>query len=155
MPTYTPSPGGQQRNAAGRPTVAGKGIAQSAGRGIGSKGIGLGGGKTRWKRQKKLLKDNVHGITKPDIRRLARRGGVKRISGMIYEETRAVLKAHLEKILADCVAYCEHARRKTVTVTDVIFALRRLGRPIYGFDPETYDAKKKTALAAPRRGARY
>jgi hypothetical protein len=32
------------------------------------------------------------GITKPAIRRLARRGGVKRISGLIYEETRGVLK---------------------------------------------------------------
>ena len=29
----------------------------------------------------------------PAIRRLARRGGVKRISGLIYEETRGVLKA--------------------------------------------------------------
>jgi hypothetical protein len=28
----------------------------------------------------------VEGITKPAIRRLARRGGVKRISGLIYEE---------------------------------------------------------------------
>merc|ERR1711915_978126 len=28
--------------------------------------------------------------TKPAIRRLARRGGVKRISGLIYEETRGV-----------------------------------------------------------------
>jgi hypothetical protein len=35
---------------------------------------------------------NVRGITKPAIRRLARRGGVKRISGLIYEETRGVLK---------------------------------------------------------------
>jgi histone H4 len=34
----------------------------------------------------------VRGITKPAIRRLARRGGVKRISGLIYEETRGVLK---------------------------------------------------------------
>ena len=38
------------------------------------------------------------GITKPAIRRLARRGGVKRISGLIYEETRGVLKIFLEKI---------------------------------------------------------
>jgi hypothetical protein len=34
----------------------------------------------------------IRGITKPAIRRLARRGGVKRISGLIYEETRGVLK---------------------------------------------------------------
>ena len=29
----------------------------------------------------------IQGITKPAIRRLARRGGVKRISGLIYEES--------------------------------------------------------------------
>ena len=40
-----------------------------------------------------MLRDNIQGITKPAIRRLARRGGVKRISGLIYEETRGVLKA--------------------------------------------------------------
>ena len=39
----------------------------------------------------KVLRDNIQGITKPAaIRRLARRGGVKRISGLIYEETRGV-----------------------------------------------------------------
>ena len=31
-------------------------------------------------------------LSQPAIRRLARRGGVKRISGLIYEETRGVLK---------------------------------------------------------------
>jgi histone H3/H4 len=41
---------------------------------------------------RKILRDNIQGITKPAIRRLARRGGVKRISGLIYEETRGVLK---------------------------------------------------------------
>ena len=34
---------------------------------------------------RKILRDNIQGITKPAIRRLARRGGVKRISGLIYE----------------------------------------------------------------------
>jgi histone H3/H4 len=41
---------------------------------------------------RKVLCDNIQGITKPAIRRLATRGGVKRISGLIYEETRGVLK---------------------------------------------------------------
>lgn len=40
----------------------------------------------------------IVGITKPAIRRLARRGGVKRISGLIYEETRGVLKIFLENV---------------------------------------------------------
>ena len=41
---------------------------------------------------------NLTGITEPAIRRLARRGGVKRISGLIYEETRGVLKIFLENV---------------------------------------------------------
>ena len=44
------------------------------------------------------VSDIVIGITKPAIRRLARRGGVKRISGLIYEETRGVLKIFLENV---------------------------------------------------------
>jgi hypothetical protein len=34
----------------------------------------------------RLIWGITEGITKPAIRRLARRGGVKRISGLIYEE---------------------------------------------------------------------
>ncbi|CAH1384925.1 unnamed protein product [Tenebrio molitor] len=62
------------------------------GRGKGGKGLGKGGAK----RHRKVLRDNIQGITKPAIRRLARRGGVKRISGLIYEETRGVLKVFLK-----------------------------------------------------------
>ena len=54
------------------------------GRGKGGKGLGKGGAK----RHRKVLRDNIQGITKPAIRRLARRGGVKRISGLVYEEVR-------------------------------------------------------------------
>ena len=49
-------------------------------------------------RSPSYLIDIVIGITKPAIRRLARRGGVKRISGLIYEETRGVLKIFLENV---------------------------------------------------------
>ena len=76
---------------------------------------------------------DLTGITKPAIRRLARRGGVKRISGLIYEETRGVLKVFLENVIRDAVTYTEHARRKTVTAFDVVYALKRQGRTLYGF----------------------
>jgi histone H4 len=75
----------------------------------------------------------VQGITKPAIRRLARRGGVKRISGLIYEETRGVLKVFLENVIRDSVTYTEHAKRKTVTSLDVVYALKRAGKTLYGF----------------------
>ena len=55
-----------------------------------------------------LLRHNIQGITKPAMGRLARRGGVKRISGLIYEETGGVLKVFLENVIRDAVTYIEH-----------------------------------------------
>eukprot|EP00616_Rhizochromulina_sp_CCMP1243_P007226 CAMPEP_0118998426 /NCGR_PEP_ID=MMETSP1173-20130426/63069_1 /TAXON_ID=1034831 /ORGANISM="Rhizochromulina marina cf, Strain CCMP1243" /LENGTH=232 /DNA_ID=CAMNT_0006949919 /DNA_START=9 /DNA_END=709 /DNA_ORIENTATION=- len=100
-----------------------------SGRGKGGKGLGKGGAK----RHRKVLRDNIQGITKPAIRRLARRGGVKRISGHIYDDTRTVLKVFLENVIRDSVTYTEHARRKTVTAMDVVYALKRQGKTLYGF----------------------
>ena len=100
-----------------------------SGRGKGGKGLGKGGAK----RHRKIMRDNIQGITKPAIRRLARRGGVKRISGLMYEETRGVLKVFLENVIKDSVTYTEHARRKTVTALDVVYALKRQGKTLYGF----------------------
>ena len=84
-------------------------------------------------RHRKILRGSIDGVTKPAIRRLARRGGVKRISGLIYEQTRGVLKVFLENVIRDSVTYTEHARRKTVTTMDVVYALKRQGRTLYGF----------------------
>ncbi|XP_076061412.1 histone H4-like [Oratosquilla oratoria] len=88
------------------------------GRGKGGKGLGKGGAK----RHRKVLRDNIQGITKSAIRRLARRGGVKRISGLIYEEN----------VIRDAVTYTEHAKRKTVTAMDVVYDLKRQNRTLYG-----------------------
>ena len=57
-----------------------------SGRGKGGKGLGKGGAK----RHRKILRDNIQGITK-------------------------------------------HAKRKTVTAMDVVYALKRQGRTLYGF----------------------
>ena len=102
----------------------------SSGRGSGGRGVGRGGGM----RCRKVLKDNISGVTKPAIRRLARRGGVKRISGLIYDEIRKVLREFLETTIREAVTYLECRRGKTVTAADVLFALKRQGRTLYGFD---------------------
>ncbi|XP_001367380.2 uncharacterized protein LOC100018638 [Monodelphis domestica] len=112
-----------------RDNVVSSSLLAMSGRGKGGKGLGKGGAK----RHRKVLRDNIQGITKPAIRRLARRGGVKRISGLIYEETRGVLKVFLENVIRDAVTYTEHAKRKTVTAMDVVYALKRQGRTLYGF----------------------
>ncbi|KAI1482047.1 histone-fold-containing protein [Daldinia eschscholtzii] len=124
--------------------MAGKGVARG---GKGGKGLG---GKGGIKRHRKILRDNIQGITKPAIRRLARRGGVKRISAQIYDEVRAALKARLEEIIRDCVVYTEYRQRKTVTINDVLHSLKRLGRPIYGFDDVSGGPQKSKPPAKAR-----
>ena len=87
----------------------------------------------RTNRYRITSRDNLQGITKPAIRKLARRGGVKRISGLIYEEVRGVLRAFLENVICGAVTYTEHARRKTVVPMDIILALKRQGHTLYGW----------------------
>ncbi|XP_012596793.1 histone H4-like [Microcebus murinus] len=99
-----------------------------SGRGKGGKGLGKGGAKRH-----RMLRGNIQGITKPAIWRLARRGRVKRVSGLIYGETQGVLKVFLENVIRDAVTYTEHAKRKTVTAMDVVYALKRQARTLYGF----------------------
>ena len=102
-------------------------------RGKGGK-LGKVSGKAGAKRlTTKSLKATIMGVTKPAIRRLARRGGVKRISALIFDETRTVLRSFLDNVVRDAVTYTEHARRKTVTAMDVVYALKRQGRSLYGF----------------------
>ncbi|KAH0427846.1 histone H4 [Colletotrichum camelliae] len=122
--------------------------ASRGGPGGGKKGTGkVSGGKVLpgqgAKRHRKIMKDTIRGITKLAIRRLARRGGVKRISAMIYDEARTALKDRLTGIIRDCVTYVEYRGAKTITIYDVIHSLRRSGAPIYGFDPDTYDPTKR------------
>jgi histone H4 len=42
------------------------------------------------------------------------------------------LLTHLQ-VIRDSVTYTEHAKRKTVTSLDVVYALKRSGRTLYGF----------------------
>jgi histone H4 len=105
-----------------------------AGQGKGGKGIGKGVGKVAAKRNaRKSARPVLDGITKPAIRRLARRGGVKRISFFIYEYTREILRFFLQGVVRDAITYTEHANRKTVTALDVVYALKRQGKTLYGF----------------------
>ena len=94
---------------------------------------GEGKGAHGTKRQKKNSSENARGLTKPAVRRLARRGGVKRISGIMYDEVRGILKSFVEGVVTDSVTYMEHSKRTTVTSRDVVFALKKRGRMLYGY----------------------
>ena len=63
-----------------------------SGRGKGGKGLNKGGAKRRYK----VLCDNIQGIAKPAIRRLARCRGIKCISRLIHEVVHEILQVFLD-----------------------------------------------------------
>ena len=76
-------------------------------------------------------------FSKASLRRLARQGGVKRISTGAIPELRTMIVKFMETVIRDALTFAEYAKRKTIMVMDIIFALKRHGKPMYGF----YDAK--------------
>ena len=90
-------------------------------------------GRKSVKRATEMKKIERTSLTRGGIRRLARRGGVKRISQNIYDETRDFVDYFLGIVVKDAAVYCEHAKRKTITAMDVVYALKKSGRNIYGY----------------------
>lgn len=120
----TPPPPPRQTQAPGAPPRGGKGK---------GKAYMLAAQESAKRHRRRPLFNSEQSISKPAIRRLARRGGVKRMSGGVYDHTRNVLRVFLEGVIHDAITYTEHARRKTVTSMDVVYALKRQGRTLYGF----------------------
>ena len=119
----------------GKTHVAGRSMEQieaartASGRGNGGRGLGKGGAR----RHQRKFRDGLAGVTRPDIRRLARRGGIKRISNLIYPDIRNALKAFLDDVVGAAVIHTEFARRKTVTAQDILAGLKNRGITLYGF----------------------
>ena len=92
------------------------------------KSAGAGG-----KRVKKVLKANASSVSQGSIKRLARRAGVKRVSATVYGEIRSVLRSFVDGVVRDATAYVEVRKARTVSTQDIVAALRKRGRSIYGF----------------------
>lgn len=88
-----------------------------------------GPGRQGLKRQKRGAQlEKNSGLNKPAIRRLARRGGVKRIGLGVYDEVRTELRRFLGTVIEGATIFAEHAHRMTVSLNDVLLALKRQGR---------------------------
>ena len=74
---------------------------------------------------------------RPHLRRDPRRAEGARRPALAGFERRLTalppLQVFLENVIRDAVTYTEHARRKTVTAMDVVYALKRQGKTLYGF----------------------
>ncbi len=82
-------------------------------------------------------------ISQPGLRRLARRGGVTRVSKTSYEEIRHDMRGVMTEVIVTIGIFMEHAssyrsirageaRRKTVRVEDVIKAFKKRGNTVMG-----------------------
>ncbi|CAD7946838.1 unnamed protein product [Amoebophrya sp. A25] len=72
-------------------------------------------------------------LCKGAIRRLARRGGIRRISNKVYHEARISFQNWLEKTVETVFVLTTHQGRQTVRTIDVVRALKMQGRTIYGY----------------------
>lgn len=72
-------------------------------------------------------------VTNGALRRLARRGGVKRISMASHNHVRDFIDDFLNKVVRDTLTFTEHRKGLTITAMDVVYALKRNGRVLYGY----------------------
>lgn len=94
---------------------------------IGNKAAGSGRqGLKRFSRKTSLL-DGSGALNRPSLRRLARRAGVKRINAGVYDEAPAALRGWLRRTIQDAAVYAEYGRRLTITLNDILLALKRNG----------------------------
>lgn len=96
----------------------------------GKSGKGLGKGSAKRHRRTQPPSDKV---SKPAIRRLARRGGVRRVGGAVYDSVNKLTKRYMEMVLQNAITYATHAKRKTVGVMDVVYSLKKQGVTLIGF----------------------
>ena len=67
--------------------------------------------------------------------RIARRGGVKRMSDTVHTEMRNLLRNFVSELVQDAMVYTEYSRRRTMSAMDVVYALKHKGRmTLYGYD---------------------
>ena len=83
------------------------------------------------KRKSDNLKRGPKSITKGSIRRIARRGGCRRLAGSVYDEARNILTTFVDNVMSDTAALLEMTNRRTVRASDVLFALKKQGRTLY------------------------
>jgi hypothetical protein len=74
------------------------------------------------------------------------RGGTKRLSALMYEETRNIIRSRLEDLMRDSVTYMEHARRKTIRVEDVVYSIKRQGKNFYGGEVRNAPKRSKNTV---------
>ena len=73
-------------------------------------------------------------IPQNQIRRLARRAGVRRVNGHTYKQVRSVFKHFVIVVLQNALEYTSCRKGYMITTRDIVLALDALGETLYGFE---------------------
>ena len=79
------------------------------------------------RRHRKVLRDNIQGITKSAIQRLGYKAGVRSMSGFVHDDVRGIIKIFLENVIRQAVTLVEYYRKKTISEGLVSAALMDSG----------------------------
>ena len=110
------------------------------------KGLGKSLGKASYvaKRHQGRSKNgkSIDAISKPALKRLARRAGVKRLNSDVYPWARTLLKEFIESVITPAILHTKSRKQNTVRPRDVLKALQGQGIKMYG-DSYTLGSKQK------------
>ncbi|MEN2497054.1 MAG: hypothetical protein MHMPM18_001491 [Marteilia pararefringens] len=95
--------------------------------GKGGKGLGKGGAK----RHKKSTAVGSS-ICAPQLKRIARRSGCRRVSSGCYSEMRMFMSSFIQCVVSKAVAFTENANRRTITAMDIVYSLKTSGYVLAG-----------------------
>lgn len=84
------------------------------------------------RKKNRKIRSCIDGITKGQIKRMARRGGVSRISSLVYDKIRKSILKFIHTLVKAAVTMSGHHRRKTMTLDDVLQALKQQHKAVYG-----------------------
>lgn len=73
-------------------------------------------------------KNNLSG---GEVRRLARRAGVRRMSTNMKQSVNDILRGFVTLVVRRAATYAEHANRRTITLNDITYSLKSNGRTLY------------------------
>jgi histone H4 len=106
------------------------------------------------RRHRSSRRRGATGLSRGDVKRLARRGGVIRMGAGTGDTVQLALRAFLRGVIGDAVTFCEHSRRRTVYTQDVVLALKHAGSSLwhtvlYGYDSAPAPRRRRRSGRAP------
>ena len=72
-------------------------------------------------------REEQKGLTKPALKRLARRSGAKRVNGAVYDTLRTITESYMEKVLRDVALLLEYSGHTTAAPKHLYTAMKLRG----------------------------